>query len=242
VKPDGSEAGPGYAHMTINPRDNEENLPDGYIDNFLERLPENKRKRFLLGEWTDPEGVIFKDWHHIDEIPDEIIAHSRRSYGIDFGFSVDPAAVVALYLNGDDLYIDELLYETGLTNQELADRMRPHIDAEPTIYADSAEPKSIEEIRRLEFDIVGAVKGADSVQFGIDWLLSKNVYVTDQSYNVWNEQQNYVWRDRGTVAGLGKPKPVDDFNHAMDAIRYGATEWMEPHGQLAEWYAEDLGL
>jgi len=241
VRPDGEPAGPGYAYMYINPYDNQDNLPDGYIAETLERLPEHKRKRFLLGEWSDPEGTIFTNWQHIDEIPEEVQLHSRRAYGLDFGFSVDPAAAVAVYLNGDDLYIDELVYGTGMTNATLATEMESHIDPEPTIYADSAEPKSIEEIRQLGFDIEGATKGPDSVRVGLDWLLSKTVYVTDRSINVWNEQANYTWRTN--LSGQVQPKPIDDFNHAMDAVRYGCSDWIEAlHGRVAEWSAEDLGL
>ena len=243
VRPDGTAAGPGYSWMTINPYDNEANLADNYIADFLEGLPEHKRKRFLLGEWTDPEGTIFTDWQHIDEIPEEVQLHSRRAYGLDFGFSVDPAAMVAVYLVGDDLYIDEILYGTGMTNADLADEMTPHVDSGPTIYADSAEPKSIEEIRRLGFDIEGSPKGKDSPRVGIDWLLTKNVHVTEHSVNVWNEQANYTWKQRSTTAGLGKPKPIDDFNHAIDAVRYACTGWMEVlTGNVAEYSLSDLGL
>ena len=241
VRPDGTESGPGYAHLTINPYDNQDNLPDGYIEDVLERLPEHKRRRFLLGEWSDPEGTIFQDWEEIDEIPDEVMLHSRRAYGMDFGFSVDPAALVAVYLNGDDLYIDELLYGTGMTNADLSTDMEPHIDPGPTIYADSAEPKRIEEIRQQGFDIVGATKGPDSVRVGIDWLLSKRVHVTQQSVNIWNEQANYTWKTN--PQGRVMPKPIDDFNHGMDAIRYGCSDWIEAlHGQVGDWSAGDLGL
>ena len=242
VRPDGTETGPGYAHLYINPYDNQENLPDGYIQDVLERLPEHKRRRFLLGEWSDPEGTIFQNWHMIDEIPDEVQLHSRRAYGLDFGFSVDPAALVAVYMNGDDLYIDELLYGTGMTSTDIAEEMVDHVDHEPTIYADSGSPEAIEAIRRYGFDVVGVAKPHESIQFGIDWLLSKRVHVTGRSVNIWNEQANYTWKERGTNVGLGKPKPIDDFNHAMDATRYACREWMEPHGRVAEWSAEDLGL
>ncbi len=241
IRPDGEDTGPGYAHLLINPHDNEGNLPAGYIEEFLEKLPEHKRRRFLLGEWSDPEGTIFQDWREIEEIPDDVMLHSRRSYGLDFGFSVDPAALVALYLNGDDLYIDELVYTTGLTNQALAEVMRNHVDSGPTIWADSAEPKSIEEIAQAGYDIRGATKGPDSVRFGLDWLLSKNVYVTRRSVNVWNEQANYTWRTN--PSGRVQPKPIDDFNHAIDGIRYGASDWIEAlHPRVAEWGAGDLGL
>ncbi len=234
------ERPPGYACMRINPFDNEQHLPEGYIDDILSKLPEHKRRRFLDGEWSDPEGTIFTTWQEVDEIPEGIRLHSRRAYGLDFGFSLDPAALVALHLNGDDLYVDELLYETGQTNIALARQMTSLVDQTVWIGADSSEPKSIAEIGQQGFNIEGALKGPDSVNFGIDWLLSKQVYVTSRSQNVWNEQANYAWEKRrdGTPTG----RPIDDYNHAMDAIRYGAQRWMRGEGRIADWSAADLGL
>lgn len=224
VQPDGNPTPPGYAQMRINPVDNAENLPDGFIENVLERLPDHKRRRFLLGEWSDPEGIIFTDWEMVDEIPEEVRKHARHAYGLDFGFSVDPAAAVELWMNGDDLWVDELLYQTGLTNADIAAAVKPVLDPAVPIWADSAEPKSITEIAQHGIRIAGAKKGADSVRAGIDWLLSKRVHVTARSANIWAERANYCWRVGAT--GRAMAQPIDDYNHAMDAIRYGATEWI----------------
>jgi len=241
-QPDGRPTPAGYRAMRINPRDNAEHLPPGYIDNVLAELPPAKRARFLEGEWTDPEGVIFTDWREIEEVPEEVRLHSRHSYGIDFGFSVDPAAVVELWLNGDDLYVDEIIYETGLTNQALARRMdEEEVDRHEIAWADSAEPKSIEELRREGYDVSGALKGPDSVRAGIDWLLSKRVHVTRRSVDIWNERANYTWRLN--TSNLPTAKPIDDYNHAMDAIRYGCSDWIDAlHGTVAEWDPAALGL
>ena len=208
-----------YGHMVLNPDDNAEHLPEGYIEEVLDRLPEHKRRRFRLGEWGDPEGVIFTNLEIIEEIPERVLRHVRQSYGLDFGFSVDPAALVWLGLLGDDLYLDELVYEHGLTNQMLAKRIKAHEPKSP-IYADSAEPKSIEELNVGGANVRAAAKGPDSVRQGIDWLLGKTFHVTRRSGGLQMEFMNYVWKTSKDERAL--PEPVDDYNHGIDAIRYGS--------------------
>jgi PBSX family phage terminase large subunit len=220
-----------YANMRINPGDNAENLPDGYIEEFLEHLPEDKRRRFLLGEYGDSAGAIFTNWETVEEIPDEVIRHSRRTIGLDFGFSVDPAACVDVYVNGDDIYLDELIYDRGLTNQELATRVRALGIQDVGIVADSAEPKSIHELRTAKIRVNGAEKGPDSVRAGVDWLRSKRLYVTRRSVNLIAEFQEYVWSQNRD--GNFEPKPIDDYNHAIDAIRYAVDPMRRHQGATA---------
>lgn len=208
-----------YASLRMNPVDNEENLPEGYIEDVLEHLPEDKRRRFLLGEYGDSEGAIFTNWEIIESIPEEIKLHSRRSPGLDFGFSVDPATLLDIYVNGNKVYINELFYEKELTNQQIAVKMKHYkVDRELT-QADSAEPKSIHELKMAGCRVIGVQKGADSIRAGIDWLLGKQLYVTRQSVNTIVELQEYVWSQNKD--GNFEPKPIDDYNHAMDALRYG---------------------
>lgn len=218
ITPDHEPVDKRYGYLLINPKDNEENLPPRYIDDILSKLPKHKRDRFRDGIWSDPEGTIFTEWKMITEIPDEVKLHSRRAYGLDFGFSVDPAALIDMYINGDDIWIDELLYSPGLTNQMLAACIKPLLDPNVLIYADSAEPKSIVELQREGLPVMGVSKGADSVRVGIDWLLSKTVHVTERSANIWNEQNNYTWKTDSS--GRALPIAIDDFNHAIDAMRY----------------------
>ncbi len=241
--PDGKPCGAGYGYLKVNPEDNRENLPPRYIEDILERLPDAKRKRFLEGEWTDPEGTIFTSWD-TKEITEEIKLHSRHTYGLDFGFSVDPAVLTDIYVNGDDVWIDELIYQSGLTNDDLGEMMKPLVVDGVPIWADSSEPKSIEELRRkFGFRIEGALKGPDSVRVGIDWLLAKNLHVTERSANIQMEFANYTWRT--TREGDMKAEPIDDYNHAIDSVRYGCSEgigepnriWQEP-----AWSAAELGL
>jgi len=211
-----------YAALQINPLHNAENLPAGYIASNLEHLPDAKRRRFLLGEFGDAEGVIFTNWDIIENISDEVKAHSRLSYGLDLGFSVDPAAAVAIYSNGDDLWIDEVLYQTGLTNQQLAAELKRAGITGPFI-ADSSEPKSIRELCHAGLNVHGAAKGPDSVRQGIDWLLSKKLHITRRSVSLQAELENYCWRENRE--GKPMPEPIDDYNHAIDAIRYGVEPW-----------------
>jgi phage terminase large subunit len=207
-----------YGCLQMNPTDNTEHLPDGYIEDILQHLPENQQRRFLRGEFGDAQGVIFTGWEIVDDIPEEIINRGKHSVGLDFGFSVDPTAMVDIYLYGDEVFIDELLYTDGLTNQAIGALIKSTGITVP-IYADSAEPKSIEELRRLHIDVRGAKKGPDSIRQGIDWLLSKKLRVTRRSVNVQAELQNYVWKTNRD--GRELPEPIDDFNHAIDALRYG---------------------
>lgn len=241
--PDGKPCGPGYAYLKVNPEDNRNNLPPRFIEDILERLPEQKRKRFLLGEWTDPEGTIFTNWD-VAEITEEIRLHSRHTYGLDFGFSVDPAVLTDIYVNGDDVWIDELVYETQLTNDDLGEQMKTLIVEGVTVWADCAEPKSIEELRRkFGYRIEGALKGPDSVRVGIDWLLAKRIHVTGRSANLQMELANYTWKT--TREGAMQPEPIDDYNHAIDSIRYGCSEGIgEPQRVYQEptWSAAELGL
>lgn len=212
-----------YASMDLQPTDNRPNLPPGYIENILENLPEHKRRRFLLGEWGDPEGVIFQKWEIVDEVPAEVKKRAKRSHGLDFGFAEDPACLVDIYLYGKDLYLDELIYDTGLLNSKLIKIIKP-MNLPARIYADSAEPKSIKELQVAGLDIVGAAKGQDSVRQGIDWMLGMNIYVTRRSYNIHDELQNYIWLiDR---MGKNTSKPIDDYNHALDSTRYGCEKFM----------------
>lgn len=207
--------------ILINPADNP-HLPPDYIAR-LEGMTGNRRKRFLLGEWTTPEGAIFENWDIVDEIPEEVQRRGRRRAGLDYGFTVDPAALVDCYLYGDDLYVDELIYQTGLLNTKLFDLTLNAVGASVIIVADSSEPKSNAEARNRGLNLRGAEKGRDSVRAGIDWLLSKRIHVTRRSQNLIQELETYAWRIRD-----GKPEPVPEGgnDHAIDAIRYACEAWM----------------
>ena len=162
------------------------------------------------------EGVVFSNWKIIDKIPDEA---KLLGYGVDFGYSVDPNSIIEVYNLDGKRILNEICYETGLVNTEIAKRMKSEVIA----YADSSEPKSIEEIRRTGQKIKGVTKGSDSINFGIQIMQSQSYLVTSKSANLIKELRSYCWdKDRKTGAQIGKP--VDYMNHAVDAVRYHEME------------------
>jgi len=167
-----------------------------------------------LGEWASRVGRIY-DWE-VGELPemswDEVI------YGLDFGYSVDPAAVVKCYRRADEWWIEEMLYERGLTNQQLGQRLREMGVGESPVYCDAAEPKSIAELRRMGIMARAAEKGPDSVRSGIDYLKSRKIKVVRGSVNLTKEMNNYMWKKDKN--GNLLPEPVAWDNHLLDAARY----------------------
>ena len=175
---------------------------------------ENWCKVYLDGETGNIEGTIFSDYEIIDTIPEDA---RLLGWGIDFGFSHDPAAVIGLYKYNDDIIADEVIYRTGLINSELASLMKQY-DVSGEVFADSAEPKSIQELRRFGFQIKAVEKGRDSVNYGIQILQQKHILVTRRSNNLLDELSKYSWK-KNRDGGYEKT-PVDSNNHAIDALRY----------------------
>lgn len=139
------------------------------------------------------------------------------AYGMDFGFTNDPTSLVAVYSKDHSLYIKELLYETNLTNRDISEKMKAlGIDRRAEIFADSAEPKSIEELYRMGWNVKPTKKGADSINAGIDVL--KRYKLNCSGHNLVKEMRNYKWVEDKNGKLLNKP--IDAFNHAIDAMRY----------------------
>ena len=161
------------------------------------------------------EGVVFSNWKVIDKIPDEA---RLLGYGVDFGYSVDPSSIIEVYNYNGERILNEICYDTGLVNTDIAKKLQKNVIA----YADSSEPKSIEEIRRTGQVIKGVRKGADSINFGIQIMQSQSYLVTSKSSNLIKELRAYCWdKDR---TGKQLNKPTDSFNHAVDAVRYHEME------------------
>ena len=141
--------------------------------------------------------------------------------GLDWGYSNDPTALIEMWRDGDNLYLNEILYDTNLTNSDIASKMKEAgVDRYIEVIADSAEPKSIEEISRMGFNIKPAQKGPDSILNGIDILKRFKLHVTQESTNLLQEFRRYKYvTDKD---GNKLNKPIDGWNHAMDAIRYVA--------------------
>jgi len=176
---------------------------------------ENWWKVYGLGQLGSLEGVIFNNWQIIDNIPTEA---TLLGFGLDFGFSNDPSSLIAVFQWNDKIICDERIYATGLLNTDIIRLMNQ--DKRLPIWADSAEPKSIEEIRRSGFNIKSVEKGKDSIVYGISVLQDKDILVTKSSVNLIKELRSYSWDT--DKAGKKLNKPIDDFNHAIDALRYFA--------------------
>ena len=168
-----------------------------------------------LGEIGMLEGVVFSNWKMIDTIPNEA---KLIGYGLDFGFTNDPTAIIEIYNYNGQRIVNEIVFQTGLVNNEISKKLQKNVIA----YADSSEPKSIEEIRRTGQLIKGVTKGQDSVNFGIQIMQSQSYLVTAQSTNLIKELRAYCWdRDK---TGKQLNKPIDNFNHTIDALRYHEME------------------
>jgi phage terminase large subunit len=163
------------------------------------------------------EGLVFRNWYVVPAIPGEA---KFIGYGLDFGFTNDPTALVEVYMQNGELWVNELIYETGLTNQDIDQKLKEiSIPVAREITADSAEPKSIEELTRMNWNIRPAAKGPDSVKNSIDILKRYKINVTQRSTNLRKELNAYRWKvDKQT--NLTKNEPVDIDNHAIDALRY----------------------
>ena len=177
---------------------------------------DNWCKVYLNGEIGSVEGTIFTDYEIIDKIPEEA---SLIGYGCDFGFAQDPAAVIAVYKYNEDIVIDEVIYQTGLLNSELSNLMKTY-GVKGEIFCDSAEPKSIAELKRFGHQVKPVEKGKDSVNYGIQILQQKHMLITKRSTNILNEFSKYLWKKNKD--GGYEPTPIDAYNHACDALRYVA--------------------
>jgi len=163
-------------------------------------------------------GTIFSI-NIIDEVPEEA---EFVAFGMDFGFSIDPTALVAIWKRDKDLYIEELIYQKGMVTSDIANRLRELEVGREEIWADSAEGRLIEELYRLGFNIKPVKKGKDSIRMGIDLMMQYRLNVKKSSINVVKEFGEYVWMvdKNGNFENI----PVDYSNHSIDAIRYVCME------------------
>lgn len=164
------------------------------------------------------QGVIISNWNIVTELPD---TYKNRWIGIDFGFTNDPTAIVDIRLSEGELWINELLYERGVDNIQIArflEEIGLHKDIQ--IIADSAEPKSIREISSFGWKVEPAQKGKDSINTGISILNRYTKHITQNSLNIINEYRNYRWQT--DINGVSTNIPIDRYNHSIDAQRYVA--------------------
>lgn len=177
-------------------------------------LDANFKKVHIDVEFGESEGLILTDWSLCDTMP----LTDRHAHGLDFGFSNDPTTLMQVKLQDGQLWINELLYETGLTNPEIARFVKDEMLQNEEIIADSSEPKSIEELRRMGLKVKGAEKAPGSVNAGIDWMKRYHINITKRSVNTIREFRNYKWKV--DMNGEIQNTPVDLWNHCIDPVRY----------------------
>ena len=224
----------GVDWLTLTYRDNEA-LPETILQELENRREKAKTssywanwcKVYLDGEIGTLEGVCIPDWKKIQRLPQDENGNLEcrlLCYGLDFGYSNDPSALVAVYKWNDAYIFDELIYRKGLLNREIHNLLKT-MEIKGDIYADSAEPKSIAELKGYGNRIYPCSKGRDSIVYGIELINQNEIYVTSRSVNLIKELQSYTWQTDKTGETLNKP--VDAFNHAIDAARYGLTSQLE---------------
>jgi phage terminase large subunit len=194
---------------------------------IIEQIEKNKEKAKTSTYWANwwkvygegqlgmLEGVVFSNWKQIDTIPKEA---KLLGIGLDFGYTNDPTAIIEIYNYNGQRIVNEVAYQTGLLNSEIAKLLPKHVP----VYADSSEPKSIDEIKRYGITIKGVTKGKDSINYGIDVIQRNEYLVTANSGNLIKELRSYVWDT--DKQGKRLNKPIDFNNHAIDAFRYHEME------------------
>lgn len=210
-----------FIHSTY--LDNLDFLPEEQVKEIqnLKNVDENYWRIYGLGEIGQIKGLVFTNWELVDDFAPEC---KWITFGLDFGFTNDPTALVKVGLSGGDLYVDELIYSRGLTNQDIAKWMGDlNITKADEIIADN-QPKCIYEIRQFGFNVKPTFKGQDSILTGIDILKRFRIKVTKRSINVIRELKNYKWKE--DAAGNPLNVPVDRFNHGIDGLRYVCMDRM----------------
>jgi len=214
-------------------KDNE-GLDEGIIQQIEKNRLKAKTSAYWRNWWTvygegkvgQLQGAVFTNYKTIDRIPEEA---RLIGIGLDFGYSADPTAIIAVYKYNDQRILNEMTYQTGLLNSDIS-KMLPK---DVPVYADSAEPKSIADIQRYGITIKGVTKGRDSINYGIDVMQRQNYLVTSQSVNLIKELRSYCWDKDKTGKQLNKP--VDNFNHALDAVRYHEMETLGLNKNFGEY-------
>lgn len=207
---------PSVLHIHTTYLDNIDNLSDEFLKEVNEMKVSNPEKyaHIVMGRWADvAEGAVFKKWGVCETFP----AHAKKvAVGLDFGYTQDPSAAVRCGIVDNDLYIDEVFYQQGMLISDLARGLN---EEGLFVYADSADPRLIQEIANKGIIIYPVAKGAGSILAGIEKMKDfDNIFITKRSYNVQREFRNYVWaKDKD---GHYVNQPEDAYNHSVDAVRY----------------------
>ena len=222
-----------WVHTELKYEPDSDSIIRTYLDNealdqsIIDQIEKNKEKSKTSEYWRNwwnvyglglvgsLEGVVFNNWKIVDILPEDA---RLIGIGLDFGYSVDPTAIVEVYQYNGQRIVNEKVYRTGMLNSDIAKELPKHV----VVYADSAEPKSIEEIRRQGITIKGVTKGKDSINYGIDVMQRQDYLVTANSTNLIKELRAYCWDTDKTGVRLNKPAGGND--HIIDALRYHEME------------------
>jgi phage terminase large subunit len=195
-----------------------------------------------LGQLGEVEGKIYKDWAIIDEIPHEARLERR---GLDYGYTNDPSTIVDIYRYNNGFILDEVTYQKGLSNKQIADIILNQPNPQTMVVADSAEPKSNDELVTYGVNVLPANKGQGSVLQGIQYIQHQRVSVTKRSVNVIREYRNYLWETDKNGKILNEPEHT--FSHSMDAIRYAMesnkpSDFLSGEQRTRNWFEQKRNL
>ena len=199
---------------------------------LFETMKVNNPRRYQvagLGDWGIVDGLIYENWEEklfdIDEVRG--LQNVKSAFGLDFGYTNDPSALFCGLIDtkAKSIWVFDEIYKTGMSNEKIAEAVVKAGYSKEKINADAAEPKSIDRLYDLGlYRIQRARKGKDSVNAGIDFIQDFHIFVHPKCVNFLKEIANYTW-DKDTKTGKTMNKPIDDFNHLMDAMRYALEDF-----------------
>lgn len=195
---------------------------------LFETMKKNNPRRYAvagLGNWGIVDGLVYENWTERAFTLDEIKG-CKTTCGLDFGYTNDPTAFFMGFLDIENkrLYVWDEFYEKGMSNKAINNKIVAMGYGKERITGDSAEPKSIDELKSLKLRIKGAKKGKDSIMNGVQWIQDLEIIIHPRCTNFITEISNYTWAE--DKFGNKLNKPIDDFNHLMDAMRYSLEEYI----------------
>lgn len=200
----------------------------------FETMKKNNPRRYAvagLGGWGIVDGLVYENWKE-EAFTLEDIKDCQSAFGLDFGYTNDPSAFFVGFvdLENKKLYVWDEFYEKGMSNKRICERITDMGYRKERITADSAEPKSIDELNGFGLRVKGAVKGKDSILNGIQWIQDLEIIIHPRCVNFLTEISNYTWDKDKFDNKLNKP--IDEFNHLMDAMRYALEKYIKRKGWL----------
>ncbi len=215
-------------------------LCNEWLDNadlkVFETMKKNNPRRYQvagLGNWGIVDGLVYENWEEQQYDLEKLRADKielKSIFGLDFGYTNDPTALFVGFLDTKNktLYVWDEMYEKGLSNEKIAQRIQAMGYGKERITADSAEPKSIDQLKGLGLRVTGAKKGKDSVRNGVQFIQDYRIVIHPRCVNFLTEVSNYTWAT--DKFGNKLNEPIDDFNHLLDALRYGCEKYITGKG------------